>query len=128
MPKEATPGAPAAARAPAAAGAAAEWTRDRVKATLEAALACASSGECEVGLETRRVSHTRFARNEVTTAGAAEDLTLTITSRHEGRSGTITTDDLSPAGVKAAMDQDAGNVGERTRVSQQHPLFQPGVV
>ena len=74
-----------------------------MKATLEAALACASSGECEVGLETRRVSHTRFARNEVTTSGAAEDLTLTITSRHEGRSGTITTDDLSPAGLKAAM-------------------------
>ena len=30
--------------------------------------------------------------------------------------------------VKASMDQDAGNVCERTRVSQQHPLFKPGVV
>src|SRR6266699_3257717 len=78
------------------AGERADWTRDRVKTTLDAALACASSGECEVGLEARRVSHTRFARNEVTTSGAAEDLTLTITSRREGRSGTITTDDLSP--------------------------------
>src|SRR5262245_20132979 len=32
------------------------------------------------------------------------------------------------AKVKSSMDQDAGNVCERTRMSHQHPLFKPGVV
>ena len=36
--------------------------------------------------------------------------------------------DERTAQVEASMDQDAGNVGECTRVAQQHPLFQPGIV
>ena len=79
-----------------------DWTPERAKATIEHVLSLLGAGEGEAALTDRASSNTRFARNEITTSGFTQDLTLRITSVHEGRSGTVTTNDLSPAGLKAA--------------------------
>jgi predicted Zn-dependent protease len=79
------------------------WNRDEARKTIEKALSFSTAGDCEVSLEGGISSHTRFARNEITTSGFTEDLRLTITSRKDGRSGTIATEDLSPEGLRAAV-------------------------
>jgi predicted Zn-dependent protease len=82
---------------------AAEWTPERARATIEQILSLRTQGDGEVAITARASSNTRFARNEITTSGFTRDLAVRITSVHEGRAGTITTNDLSPAGLKAAV-------------------------
>jgi predicted Zn-dependent protease len=79
------------------------WNRDEAKRTVDKTLSHSTGGDCEVSLEAGLSSHTRFARNEITTSGFTEELSLTITSRKDGRSGRITTDDLSTEGLKTAV-------------------------
>src|SRR4030095_13849150 len=67
------------------------------------ALSLKKDGDCGAKLRAATPSHPRFARNEITTSGLAETLSLTITSRLEGRAGSVTTSDLSDEGLKAAV-------------------------
>ncbi|MGH9798437.1 MAG: PmbA/TldA family metallopeptidase, partial [Candidatus Polarisedimenticolia bacterium] len=80
-----------------------DWTRDRARDTIDRVLKLAAGSECEVQLEASASSHTRFARNEITTSGHAEDLRLVVTLRREGRAGTVLTNDLSQDGLKEAV-------------------------
>src|SRR3989442_7478710 len=79
------------------------WDRDRAKQMIERVLSLAGSGEWQVELTAHTSSHTRFARNEITTSGFAEDAGLVLTAGREGRSGTVGTNDLSDDGLKAAI-------------------------
>src|SRR5882672_8278706 len=79
------------------------WTREQMKSIVERVLGYAPGVECEVAVEARANSHTRFARNEITTSGLAEDLTIVVTCRKEGRAGTISTNDLGPEALRAAV-------------------------
>ncbi|MBI1950812.1 MAG: hypothetical protein HYS34_05540, partial [Acidobacteria bacterium] len=79
------------------------WDRDEAKKTIERILSLAGPGEWEVELSARTSSHTRFARNEISTSGFVEDADLSVTARRDGRSGTVGTNDLSPAGLQAAI-------------------------
>ena len=78
------------------------WDQAEAKKTIERVLALAGPGEWELELSARTSSHTRFARNEISTSGYVEDVDLSVTSRQEGKSGTVGTNDLSEAGLKAA--------------------------
>ena len=78
-------------------------TRDGSRALIDRVLALAKGSGCEVSLRAAASSHTRFARNEITTSGLAEDVALTVTVRRDGRAGTVTSNDLSPAGLEAAV-------------------------
>ncbi len=78
-------------------------SRDEAGAILDRSLALRRDGDLEVALEAHFASHTRFARNEITTSGLSEDLRLTITSRREQREGTISTNELTADGLKAAV-------------------------
>ncbi|OLD64542.1 MAG: hypothetical protein AUI47_05475 [Acidobacteria bacterium 13_1_40CM_2_68_5] len=84
------------------------WDRDRARQTIERVLSLAGSGDWQVELTARTSSHTRFARNEITTSGFAEDAGLVVTTAREGRSGTVSTNDLSDDGLKAAIARAAG--------------------
>src|SRR5262245_10374602 len=79
------------------------WFKQDLKSIVERVLSYAPGVECEVAVEARGNSHTRFARNEITTSGTAEDLAITVTCRKEGRAGTITTNDLAPEPLRAAV-------------------------
>ena len=79
------------------------WTKDEAKALADRILGMSSAPECEVALELSRTAHTRFAASDPTTAGAANDLAITITSRGAGRSGTVRVNDTETE----ALIQDA---------------------
>jgi predicted Zn-dependent protease len=78
-------------------------SRNETKSILDRALGFAKDGELELALEARLASHTRFARNAITTSGHVEDLSLAITSRNGSKAGTIATNDVTDAGLKAAV-------------------------
>jgi predicted Zn-dependent protease len=59
------------------------------------------------GVETRRHAHTRFARGEVTQAGEIEDAVLKVQVGFGKRHAQVTTNQLDPAGVKAAVGRAA---------------------
>ncbi len=77
--------------------------RDDAKKTIERVLSLGKDTDLEVELLARTSSHTRFARNEITTSGFVEDLSLSIAARREGKSGTVGTNDLSSDGLKEAV-------------------------
>ena len=84
------------------------FDRDEAKRTIERVLALRQDGDLEVELLARTASHTRFARNEITTSGRVEDVTLSIAARREGKTGTVGTNDLSDGGLKEAVGRAVG--------------------
>ncbi len=78
-------------------------TREEAKALTDIVLSASKAPECQVTITEERAAHTRFAANDVTTSGAADELTITITSRGEGRSGTVTLDETSGEALKRAV-------------------------
>lgn len=79
------------------------WTKDQAKKLADLILSYAKAPECEVALDQLHTAHTRFAANDVTTAGSARDLTISITSRGGGKSGTARVNDTEPEALKAAV-------------------------
>src|SRR5262245_55592298 len=83
------------------------FDRDEAKKTVERVLALRKDGDLEVELVSRTASHTRFARNEITTSGHVDEISLSITSRREGRTGTVSTNDLASAALEEAVKRAA---------------------
>jgi predicted Zn-dependent protease len=99
------------------------WTEKQARALAQKILGYARAPECELSLTHTRSSHTRFAANEVTTSGSAVDLRVNVTSRGGGRSGTSTTNDLSPEGLERAVRTSE----ELMRLAPVDPEFVPGL-
>jgi predicted Zn-dependent protease len=79
------------------------WTEKQARALTDRILSFSRAPECEISLSQFRSSYTRFAANEVTTAGAVDDLRIHISSRGGGRSGTVTVNDPDPEALRAAV-------------------------
>jgi predicted Zn-dependent protease len=79
------------------------WTKDQARALAERILSYSTVSDCEVFLSLSRRGHTRFAANTVTTAGSDETVSISITSREGGRSGSTSIDLLDEAALKAAV-------------------------
>jgi predicted Zn-dependent protease len=79
------------------------WTRDEAKRLAEKVLSYSKAPECEVWLESSRAGHTRFAANDVTTSGSADDLTIAVVSRGGGKSGTVRLNATDPAELQTAV-------------------------
>ena len=64
------------------------WTSDQAKALADRILSfCSKATDCEVSLRLSQTGHTRFAANEITTAGMVRNVSVSITSREGGKSG-----------------------------------------
>jgi predicted Zn-dependent protease len=59
--------------------------------------------ECELTVSSWRSAYTRFAANDVTTAGSVLDLRVHITSRGNGKSGSTTVSDAAPEVCKRGV-------------------------
>jgi predicted Zn-dependent protease len=79
------------------------WTSDQARALTDRILSFSRARECEVTLRLSEAGHTRFAANEITTAGMLRTVTVGITSREAGRSGTTTTDALDDSLLREAV-------------------------
>lgn len=78
-------------------------TAREAKALCDRVLAFSKAEECEVTIEATASAHTRFAASDVTTAGSSTTLAVTVTSRGNKRSGTVTTGDTDPASLEKAV-------------------------
>ncbi len=80
------------------------WTPDQAKALAERILSFSKAPECEVSLRLSQTGHTRFAANEITTAGMVRDVSVAITSRDEaGKSGSTNTVELDESLLREAV-------------------------
>jgi predicted Zn-dependent protease len=79
------------------------WTSDQAKALAETILSFSKAAECEVSLRLSQTGHTRFAVNEITTAGMVRDVSVSITSRDGSKSGSTTTGELDPSLLREAV-------------------------
>jgi predicted Zn-dependent protease len=79
------------------------WTSDQTRSLAEKILSFSKAAECEVSLRLSQTGHTRFAANEITTAGMVRSAAVAITSREGGKSGTTTTDELDLSLLREAV-------------------------
>jgi predicted Zn-dependent protease len=99
------------------------WTEKDAKALVQQIFSFSKAPECELTLSLWRRSYTRFAANDVTTAGAALDLRVQITSRGKGKAGSTSVSDTSPEALKRAVE-----VSEQLMaLSPEDPEFVPGL-
>jgi predicted Zn-dependent protease len=79
------------------------WTSEKAQALCDRILSFSKAAECEVSLRLAEEGHTRFAANDVTTAGLARTISVSINSREGGRSGTTVTDELDESLLREAV-------------------------
>jgi predicted Zn-dependent protease len=79
------------------------WTEKQARTLADKILSYSRAPECEVTLQLGSSSYTRFAANDVTTAGSTLDLRITVQSRGKERVGTATVNDTSPGGLERAV-------------------------
>jgi predicted Zn-dependent protease len=78
-------------------------TAKEARALCDRVLAFSRAEECEVTLEAGASAHTRFAASDVTTAGSATTLAVTVTSRGNKRTASVTTGETDPASLERAV-------------------------
>jgi predicted Zn-dependent protease len=79
------------------------WTKDQAKALADRILSFSKATECEVSMRLSEDGHTRFAANDITTAGSSRTISIGITSKAGGKSGSTTVDELDDASLKEAV-------------------------
>jgi len=78
-------------------------SREECEAIAKRALSLATADETRVTISSSSVSNTRFAVNQISTAGDAFDSTLTVVSRFGRRNGSCTTNKFDDDGLKYAV-------------------------
>jgi predicted Zn-dependent protease len=79
------------------------WTSEQARALSDRILSFSKAAECEVSLSLSATGHTRFAANDITTAGVARTVTVGITSREGGKSGSMRTDEIDDSSLRDAV-------------------------
>lgn len=79
-------------------------SREDARRITEAVLAGASGGETRVTVDSLARGNTRFAVNQVSTAGDNFDVVVTVRSSTGERTGSASTNDLSPASLKRVVE------------------------
>ena len=79
------------------------WTSEQARTLADRILSFSKAAECEVSLRQSQTGHTRFAANEITTAGMVRNVSVSITSREGGKSGSTTTDELDDSLLREAV-------------------------
>ena len=78
-------------------------TREEMKATLERVTGLSRAKRCSARLTSRWNGNTRFAANDISTGGSIENGELSVQSWHGNRHASVTTNDLSNAGLERAV-------------------------
>ena len=81
------------------------WTSQNARELCDRIFSFSKARECEVSLELDDSGHTRFAANDVTTAGTARRVRVQITSREGGKGGSTTTDQLDDSLLREAVER-----------------------
>ncbi|MFL5440896.1 MAG: hypothetical protein ACJ79W_17190, partial [Myxococcales bacterium] len=80
----------------------AEWTgltRAAARQLAERVLALSRAEGCQVNISANAAGNTRYARNEATTGGDADNATVTVTARFGKRAASVGTNVLDDSGL-----------------------------
>src|SRR5439155_23620747 len=91
------------------------------KTLLHKVLSASKADSCTAHLSGHSRDHVRLALNDVTTSGAQDALSLSITSSFGKRSGTISTNELDDKAIAAAVKKSE----EIARLAPENPEFIP---
>ena len=95
--------------------------REEAEAIAKRALSFANADETRVLVDSRNVSNTRFAVNQISTGGDAYDAVVTVISKFGKRSGSSSTNQPDDAGLRAAVE-----MSQRiARLSPENPEAMP---
>ncbi len=78
-------------------------TRDEMKSALERVIGLSRAKRCSARLTSSWSGNTRFAANDISTGGSIENNELSVQSWHGNRHASVTTNDLSNAGLQRAV-------------------------
>jgi predicted Zn-dependent protease len=79
------------------------WTKEEARALADRILSFSKAEECELSLALSDAGHTRFAANDITTAGMARTVSVSITSREGNRSGSTSIDEIGDDSLREAV-------------------------
>jgi len=83
----------------------APMSRDDAQRIIERAIKMSQADGCEVSLNANVTGNTRFAANQMSTAGEIEGSTFAVQSAFGPKHAVVTTDDLSDASIRRAIEQ-----------------------
>jgi len=96
-------------------------SQDEAQALLQKVLTYSTADECAVGLSGRNTGNIRYARNSVSTAGAADTVSLTVESRFGKRSGIATCNEFDEATLRRCVQR----AEEIARLAPESPEYMP---
>ncbi|MBV9848875.1 MAG: TldD/PmbA family protein [Armatimonadetes bacterium] len=96
-------------------------TDDEARAILDKTTALSRADEMEVSLHSGVQGHLRFACNDPTTSGQADETRLHVTSVFGKQVGSISTTDLSDAGLQSAVQR----AEDAARIAPESPEYMP---
>jgi len=100
----------------------AEWlSRDEARRLCDRALALSKAEGCQVSVQSGATGNTRYAGNEISTAGDAADAALTMSSRFGKRTASVTTNVLDDVGLKRAVETSE----QMARLAPENPELMP---
>ncbi len=100
-------------------------TEAEARQLCERVIAAGTADEVEVRVESGLDGNTRFAVNQITTAGAVEDTQVTLTARFGRRSASVRFNALDRAGIAAAVRKAEQLAGLAPEDPEQMPLLGP---
>jgi predicted Zn-dependent protease len=96
-------------------------SKDEAQALLKKVLTYSTADECAVGLSGRTTGNIRYARNSVSTAGAADTVSLTVESRFGKRNGIATCNEFDEATLRRCVQR----AEEIARLAPESPEYMP---
>ena len=96
-------------------------SKDDAQTLLKRVLSYSTAEECAVALNGRTTGNIRYARNSVSTAGAADSITLTVESRFGKRAGIATCNEFDEATLRRCVQR----AEEIARLAPESPEYVP---
>src|SRR4051812_41419402 len=80
-------------------------SESEIRSTCEHLLSLSKADDMEVSVDSESYAHLRFAANGFTTSGKREDRSASVTVWIDGKRGSASAHDLSPASLRNAVEQ-----------------------
>ncbi|QCR23890.1 TldD/PmbA family protein [Pontibacter sp. SGAir0037] len=96
-------------------------SKEEARAILEKALKFSKADECEISLSGNTGGNIRYARNEVSTSGAEENISLAVESRFGKRSGVATINEFDDQSLEKVVRR----AEEIARIAPESPEYVP---
>jgi len=94
-------------------------SKEEAQAILKKALGYSKADECEITLNGKTGGNIRYARNEVSTSGAEENVSMSVESRFGKRSGVATINEFDDASLRKVIQRSE----ETARLAPESPEY-----